>query len=238
MKRIVFGGIAMGLMGASIAAAQPAAQYSTQDIVSTFAAPPASPPAAPAGMGQPASGQAGPAKATCESRGMVTGDDGICEPTKNDRGFNLPTRANPTPARAAPAPARPATTVASSTAPRPAAAQASAPAHRDLLITFKTGSAELTDQAQANAKVFAQAMGMPALAGSRFEIAGYTDSTGSADTNLTLSQQRADAVRSFLVASGVDGSRIAAKGYGATDFADPAQPEAAANRRVEARRVN
>ncbi|MDB5437863.1 MAG: hypothetical protein JWM33_290, partial [Caulobacteraceae bacterium] len=171
-----------------------------------------------------------------ESRGMVTGDEGICEPIKNDRGFNLPTRATPT--RPAAAPARAATTAAAPATPRAAASPASQPAHRDLLITFQTGSSELTDQAQSNAKVFAQAMGMPALASSRFEIAGYTDSTGSADANLTLSQQRADAVKNFLVASGVDSSRIVTKGYGATDFAVPAQPDAAANRRVEARRVN
>lgn len=213
MKRIVFGGLVIGLTGASIAAAQPAAQYSAQDIVKTFATPSA--------------GKAAPAADSCESRGMVTGDDKICEPVKNVRGFNLPSRGSPAPAGGA------ARTAAAASGP-----SASGQAHRDLLITFKTGSAELTDQARSNAKVFAQAMGMAALAGSRFEIAGYTDSTGSASLNQVLSQQRAEAVKNFLVANGVDGARIAAKGYGATDFAVPSQPRAAANRRVEARRVN
>jgi outer membrane protein OmpA-like peptidoglycan-associated protein len=37
---------------------------------------------------------------------------------------------------------------------------------------------------------------------------------GSAADNLTLSQERADNVRAQLVSMGVDGSRLAAEGYG------------------------
>ena len=46
------------------------------------------------------------------------------------------------------------------------------------------------------------------------EIAGYTDSVGDPAANLTLSQQRADAVRSELVRNGVASSMLVAKGYG------------------------
>ncbi|MEW6301145.1 MAG: OmpA family protein, partial [Thermodesulfobacteriota bacterium] len=38
--------------------------------------------------------------------------------------------------------------------------------------------------------------------------------TGSADFNLQLSQQRADAVRDFLVSNGIDPDRIITRGYG------------------------
>jgi OmpA-OmpF porin, OOP family len=49
------------------------------------------------------------------------------------------------------------------------------------------------------------------------EIAGYTDNTGDAAANVTLSQQRADAVRNVLVLAGVDPSMLVAKGYGSAN---------------------
>ena len=69
----------------------------------------------------------------------------------------------------------------------------------------------------------------------RFEVAGHTDSGGQPSFNLRLSQQRADAVRDYLVLVGVPADRVAAVGYG-EDFpvARNATPEGRAlNRRVE-----
>lgn len=50
----------------------------------------------------------------------------------------------------------------------------------------------------------------------KFEIGGHTDSIGSTEYNLKLSEHRAAAVMRYLVTKGVDAARLQAKGYGAT----------------------
>jgi OOP family OmpA-OmpF porin len=50
--------------------------------------------------------------------------------------------------------------------------------------------------------------------GLKFEVDGHTDNTGSAAHNLTLSQQRADAVKAQLVIMGIDPSLLTTKGFG------------------------
>lgn len=69
------------------------------------------------------------------------------------------------------------------------------------------------------------------------EIAGHTDNTGTSDINKKLSQDRADAVRNYLIKKGVAATRITAKGYGDTEpIADNSTDEGKAkNRRTEVR---
>jgi len=73
----------------------------------------------------------------------------------------------------------------------------------------------------------------------RLRIEGHTDNTGSAETNQTLSEQRAGAIRNYLVQQGIDGGRLEAAGFGQTQpSADNATPEGRQqNRRVELVRI-
>jgi len=71
------------------------------------------------------------------------------------------------------------------------------------------------------------------------EIRGYTDNVGRKSSNIKLSQNRADAVRNWLVSKGIDGSRIRAVGYGPDNPIAPNDtPEnKRKNRRIEFVRV-
>lgn len=60
-------------------------------------------------------------------------------------------------------------------------------------------------------------------------VEGHTDSKGSEDYNLKLSEKRAETVRNALIQQGVDDSRIEAIGYGETQ---PISSDDAMNRRV------
>jgi outer membrane protein OmpA-like peptidoglycan-associated protein len=69
----------------------------------------------------------------------------------------------------------------------------------------------------------------------KLEIQGHTDSRGSDAYNLSLSEQRAAAVRQYLVAHGIAPSRLVSKGYGeAIPLVDNDTAEnRALNRRVQ-----
>jgi len=71
--------------------------------------------------------------------------------------------------------------------------------------------------------------------GVTIEVYGHTDSAGSDETNLALSQARVDAVEAFWVSQGADPDRITAIGKGeAEPVADNSTPEGQQlNRRVE-----
>jgi len=50
----------------------------------------------------------------------------------------------------------------------------------------------------------------------RIELGGHTDNVGTAANNLKLSQDRANAVRDYLLSKGIAADRVYAKGYGMT----------------------
>jgi OOP family OmpA-OmpF porin len=220
MKSLAVLGLAVFLGSASVAMAQA----------------PSKPPAAPAQPAQPTSGDYADA--------LMNLDCPSCEgKVESLRGFSLatPSANRPTGAAAPSAAAGPSAQRRPSAAPTRLATAGAAPAPRvsagDLKLTFRLGSAELTEEGAANARSFAAALSDPRLAGLSFEIIGHTDATGAPDRNLLLSEQRAESVKAFLVKQGIDAGRLQAKGVGSQDLAVPSSPAAAANRRVEVKRA-
>jgi outer membrane protein OmpA-like peptidoglycan-associated protein/uncharacterized protein YidB (DUF937 family) len=83
------------------------------------------------------------------------------------------------------------------------------------IINFSTGSAQIPDYSTAYLNKAAEVIKI-APSGLTIEVAGHTDNTGDPAANLVLSQQRADAVRNYLVQQGVAQTALTAKGYGDT----------------------
>ncbi len=104
-------------------------------------------------------------------------------------------------------------------------------------ITFESGKYDITPESE---QVLQKALKtMTTYPDIEVEISGYTDNVGSASRNLTLSQNRAAAVKGWLVSHGVDETRIIAKGYGSENPIVPNDsPEhRRKNRRIEFKRI-
>ena len=79
-------------------------------------------------------------------------------------------------------------------------------------VLFRTGSAEITADIAHQIQVLAQAVSKsPEL---KIRVDGYADPRGSVDTNLKLSQDRANAVRDLLLASGLSDEALEVNAYG------------------------
>jgi len=99
-------------------------------------------------------------------------------------------------------------------------------------VLFDTGSATLRPPAREKlAKISGIVLAHPGLT---LQIEGHTDSVGSDQMNQQLSERRADSVRDFLIAQGVAGSAVTAKGFGKTR---PVVPNDTAEGRQKNRRV-
>jgi outer membrane protein OmpA-like peptidoglycan-associated protein len=100
-------------------------------------------------------------------------------------------------------------------------------------LEFTIGSAALKGEAPASVDNIADALKQHATAEIRLE--GYTDNVGDPAANRLLSQQRAETVRTALIARGVSEGRISTAGYGEDrPIASNDSPEGRAqNRRTE-----
>jgi outer membrane protein OmpA-like peptidoglycan-associated protein len=79
-------------------------------------------------------------------------------------------------------------------------------------VLFRTGSAEITPEMAHGIEVLAGAVAKsPAL---KVRVDGYADPRGTVDTNLKLSEERANAVRDLFLAAGVTGEALEVNAYG------------------------
>jgi outer membrane protein OmpA-like peptidoglycan-associated protein len=103
----------------------------------------------------------------------------------------------------------------------------------DTELRFEPGMASLTDADMPSLDRIAALLADHPKLSARVE--GHTDSLGDEETNLALSQQRAEAVKAALIERGVEAGRLSAEGVGpARPIADNATPVGRAqNRRVE-----
>ena len=104
-------------------------------------------------------------------------------------------------------------------------------------ITFETGKADITPESEVVLQGALKTM--QTYPDIFVEISGHTDDVGSASSNQTLSQRRADSVRFWLISKGIQPDRIIAKGYG-EEF--PRVPNNSSenkrmNRRIEFKRI-
>lgn len=102
-------------------------------------------------------------------------------------------------------------------------------------IGFELNSAKITASSRPTLDKLADSLN--AQTDFNVEIAGHTDSSGSAEYNESLSDKRANSVRKYLIEKGVAAERLTSRGYGEVDPVASNETAAgrAMNRRVEFR---
>jgi outer membrane protein OmpA-like peptidoglycan-associated protein len=81
------------------------------------------------------------------------------------------------------------------------------------VLNYQFGSDKLTKASQKRMNMIVEYLALD----SKLDLVlidGYSDSYGGRNTNLKMSQRRANKVRELIVSSGIDASRIEANGYG------------------------
>lgn len=103
------------------------------------------------------------------------------------------------------------------------------------IIEFDSGKATLTPSGETILNEMAAAL--QKVRGKKVEVIGHTDNVGPRDSNLALSQARAEAVRAYLSSKGIDQQMVLVSGQGPDrPVADNTSAEGRArNRRIEFR---
>jgi OOP family OmpA-OmpF porin len=101
------------------------------------------------------------------------------------------------------------------------------------VVEFAVDKAEIHTESEAMLDRIGDAL--KGCSGVVVEISGHTDALGAADKNQTLSEDRAKAVETYLIAKGVPAARLIAKGYGSTKPIEAGVSPAAnrKNRRID-----
>ncbi len=79
-------------------------------------------------------------------------------------------------------------------------------------VQFEFDSSRLTSDAKVVLKEVIEAMKKHPTV--KLEIQGHTDKVGTPEYNITLSQERAQAVKDYMVANGISATRLSTKGFG------------------------
>lgn len=100
-------------------------------------------------------------------------------------------------------------------------------------VYFETGAAKLTELSRYELDNLVESLNK--YPNMTIEVSGHTDNTGDAAQNMTLSSERAKAVKDYLVGKGIAAGRLQAVGYGQNQPADTNDTEAGRekNRRTE-----
>ncbi len=100
-------------------------------------------------------------------------------------------------------------------------------------VTFETGNANLTQGSHPELDNVARKMNLDPSA--NLQISGHTDNVGNEQNNVQLSTDRAESIKAYLVARGINSDRIYAKGYGSSRpvASNDSDSGRAQNRRVE-----
>ena len=104
----------------------------------------------------------------------------------------------------------------------------------DIEIRFDFDSAKIRPESRPDVDALGKALSSPELAAFRIALNGHTDAKGSDEYNQRLSEDRARAVRDYLVVNfKIDPARLVPMGSGEERLKNKDDPEAAENRRVE-----
>ena len=137
--------------------------------------------------------------------------------------------------------AAPATIVAVPQPQQPVAAQqGSGPVETALLfpVQFAFGSAQLNRDSMEILDLIAGAiLSDPMLRGARFMVEGHTDAVGSWAYNKTLSEQRAQAVATYMIGRGLHPAQLIPVGYSWNRLIPGLNPRHESHRRVEIGRL-